>query len=111
MIERVPRLLVLFLIFVEFAQLLVISRRGIIQDLRLQSLNAGPPPESLKHAAKKSQIGDHLRDDINCAAYPTAEKNDVEPVVLRTPPHEVQDRQALHDEAPRIEKVAQSKHG
>src|SRR5258708_6499646 len=109
-VERLARLLKLSLIFIKFTQLFIICRGRVVDNNRFNFLNARTPPESLKHAAKQSEVWQHFRKDVNARSQEAAEKNNVEPIVLRPAPHEVQDRQALQDETPRIEDVAQTKH-
>src|SRR6266478_7395621 len=111
MIERIARLFKLPLIFIKLPKLFVICRRRIIQNLRLHFLDARPSSKRLKHAPQQPQVRQHFRDDIHTRSQEPAEENNVEPIVLWPSPHEVHDRQSLHDEAPRIEEVAQPKHG
>src|SRR6266481_5243776 len=111
MSERIAPLREFPLIFVQFAQLFVIRRRRIIYDVRFDFLNARSPPKSLKHATKQSQIGQHFREDVNSGARRSEKKDDVKPIVLRPPPDKVHDRQALHEKAPGIKEMTETKHG
>src|SRR6266478_3838532 len=111
MIERLAGLLELALIFVKLAQLFAIGWRRIVDNSGLNLLDARTPPESLKHATKESQVRQHFREDVHGGARRSEKKNDVKPIVLRPPPDEVHNRQALHEKAPGIEKMAQTKHG
>src|SRR6266481_5528414 len=104
--ERIATLHEFPLIFVQFAQLFVIGWRRVIQNIRFDFLNARPPPESLKHAAKQSQVWQHFGKDVNSRTGWSKKKDDVKPIVLRPPPDEVHNRQALHEKAPGIEKMA-----
>src|SRR6195256_3229275 len=104
-IKRLSRLPLLLLFHVKFTKFLVVSRRGIIQNLGFECLNAGPSAKSMDHSVKQRYVRQHFRDNVHTGAEKPAQENDVEPVVLRAPPEEVDDRKDLHDEAPRIEEV------
>ena len=99
------------LVLVEFAQLLVIRGGRIIDDIRFDFLNARPAPKSLKESAKKSQVRQHFRENVHSGARRSEKKDHVKPIVLRPPPDEMHNRQALHEKTPGIEKMAQPKHG
>src|SRR6266849_8839264 len=94
--ERLSRLRKLPLILVQFAQLFIICRRRIIQDLRFHHLDARPSPKSLKESAKKYEIWQYFRNDIYTCAEEAAKKNNIKPIVLRPPAHEMHDGENLH---------------
>ncbi len=78
MIERVARLLILPLIFVEFAQFFVICHRGIVQNICFDLFYARPSSKPLKHVTKKPQVRQHFRHDIHTRPQEPVEENDVE---------------------------------
>src|SRR5258708_39643732 len=90
-VEGLSRFLELLLFHVEFAKLFVVSRRGIVQNLCFERLNAGPSAEPLKNIAKERDVRQHFRNDVGAGAEEAAQKNDIEPVILRTPPCEMHD--------------------
>src|SRR6267154_5149677 len=85
-VERLSRLLILPLFHVKFAKLLVVSRRGIIQNLRFECLNAGPSAESMDCPTKERYVRQHFRDNVHTGAEEPTQENDIKPVVLRPPP-------------------------
>src|SRR6267154_2581511 len=105
-VERLSRLPILLLFHVKLAKLLVVSRRGIIQNLSFECLNAGPSAESMNRPAKQRYVRQHFRDNVHSGAEEPTQENDIQPVVLRPPPQEVDDRKNLHNEAPWIEEIA-----
>src|SRR5256884_6150037 len=102
---------VLALIFVEFAQLLVIRGGRIIEDIGFDLLDARPAAESLHGVAKEPEVRKYFHKDIHAGAQESAEENNEEPIALRAAPQEVQNRQNLQKKAPRWKKMSQLRHG
>src|SRR3979409_438374 len=100
--ERLSCLPILLLFHVKFAKFLVVSRRGIIQNLRFECLNAGSSAESMDCPTKERYVRQHFRDNVHTGTEEPTQENDIQPVVLRPPPQEVDDRKNLHNEAPWI---------
>jgi hypothetical protein len=61
--------------------------------------------------AGESDIGKRLGEEIDGCADGSEKQDDVDPIVIWPPPDEVDDRQSLEYQAPRVEKVTQNSHG
>src|SRR3984893_13504871 len=90
-VESLSRLFVLLQVHVKFAKFFVVSRRGVVQNLCFEHLNAGPSAKPLKNIAKQRDVRQHFRNNVGAGAEEATQKNDIEPVVLRTPPYEMHD--------------------
>jgi hypothetical protein len=64
----------------------------------------------LEGVAREADIGKGFGDEIDDRADRAEKQDDEDPIVVGPTANEVEDRQSLKDEAPRIEKVAQQSH-
>ena len=102
-VERVARQLKLAFLKIEVAQFFVISRRWIVTNRKLKLSDALAARKSLEGVASESDIGKRFGEEIDECAERTEKQNDEDPIVIRPPPNEMDDRQSLEEEAPRIE--------
>src|SRR5262249_45748055 len=105
--EGVSRFFVLLFLQIQIAEFLVVSRRRVVDNLRFQSLNPRTPAEALEYARQQPHIGERFDQEIGTGADGSSDQNDPEPVAFRPALHEVNDRQDLQDDSPRIKEVTQ----
>ena len=94
----------LLLILVQLAEFFIVCGGRVVQNLRFDNLNARSPAKPLKDATQQAEVRQYFNDDV-LQPLKSSEKNNEEPVILRPTPHEVHDRQDLHDKSPRIEEM------
>jgi hypothetical protein len=61
--------------------------------------------------ACESDVRKRLGEQIDGCADRTEKQDDIDPIGIRPPPNEVDDRQPLEYQAPRVEKVTKNSHG
>jgi len=109
-IEGVAAFGELFLFEEEFAEFFVVAGRGIVKDLNFEIFDTRAAAKALKGAAEEPKVGGSFDDEIGGGADGATENDDVQPIAFRTATEEMDEGGNLNEDAPRIEKVAKTKH-
>jgi hypothetical protein len=91
-------------VHIKAAKFFVVSGRRIVANRSFQFVNALAAREDFEGLAEQSNVGKRLHKKIDDRAQRTEKQDDKNPVGIRPAPDEVDDRQSLQDETPRIEK-------
>src|SRR6266436_463408 len=108
--ERLARFLKFLFVEVHFAEFFKIRGGGIIQNVGFEFLDASPSAKALKRSLQQSKIRNPLDHQIRSGTNEAAENNNVKPIAFRTAPEEMDQRNDLDDESPRIKKMAEREH-
>src|SRR5581483_9012247 len=84
---------------VQVGQLLIVSRRGIVEDDGLQLANALAPRKDFERLLHQHDVGRGLNQQVGERAESAAQEDDPEPVVFGTAAREVNQRQQLQNDA------------
>ena len=102
LVERGARLRQLAVIHIKVAELFIISRRRIVSNRRHQFANPLAPRKNFERLPQQPNIRQRLDQEINNCAQRTEEQDDKNPVRIRPSPDEMDDRQSLEYQSPRI---------
>jgi hypothetical protein len=80
----------------------------IVEHGGFQIANAATAPHPVVRASQQARVRHDFGNDVDERAEGSTYQNDPEPVGLRPAADEVQDRDGLQDEAPRIEQATQA---
>src|SRR5207248_3946449 len=98
-----PSVLAIFKI--KISKLLIISRRRIVENQRLQSANATTPRKHLKAAPDHPDLRQHFHADVYESSNSAAKDDDPKPIGVRTAANEMQDGNSLKNNAVAKESV------
>ena len=87
-------------VHVKVAEFFIVPRRRIVANRRFQFANALAPRKHFEGLAHQSNVGKRLDGKIDNRAQRTEKQDDKNPIGIRPPPDEVDDRQSLEDESP-----------
>src|SRR5439155_8447962 len=99
------------LLEVEIAQLFIVSCRRVVADGCLKLSDALTAGEAFERLTGESDIGQRFGKEVDGCADGSQKQDDVDPIVVRPPANEMDDRQSLEYQAPRVEKMTQDSHG
>ncbi len=89
---------------IEQPKFFVVAGRRIIKNGPLQFMNPPPPRKRLKRPAQQPGIGNHFGDNVDQRPNPSQKQNDKNPVSIRPPANEVNNRHRLQNKSPSAEK-------
>jgi hypothetical protein len=107
-IVKLPSVFVVPLVKIQVREFFQVSRRRILRDHGFQVPDAFSPRECLKRISKKPKIRNDFYDDINQRPDRSKNQNYPQPIPIRTPPDEVDDRHRVENQTPGVKGVNQA---
>src|ERR1039458_7167150 len=101
-VECGSRQLELAVVHIKVAEFFIVSSRWIVADRSFEFANAPAARKDFEGLSHESNVGKRLNKKIDNRAERAEKQDDKNPVGIRPPPNEVDDRQPLDDGAPRV---------
>src|SRR5437660_12658873 len=99
MVVALPRPRVFAIFKIQVGELLIISRRGIIQNQRLQPTNATTSRKHLEAASHHAHLGNHFHADVDKGSKPASKDDDPQPICIGPAPNKMENGDRLKDNA------------